>query len=375
MKTEFTNKVSVAIVAFVMIACGTGKNREKTVDSTPTVEVIQIRRLHPSLEVVLPGELKPWDKTEVFPRVRGYVSKVFVDRGTAVKKGQVLTELEAPELIASLNQARAQAASAEATLLERQARQRTSRKTYHRILQTSQTKGAVSANELEVAYAVMMSDSAMVSASEENLIAAKAQMAAQSQLASYLIVKAPFDGNVIERNISPGDLVGPDMNGKAMFILEDGAKLRLTIAVPENLANAVGEKSTVTFTTQAEPLKEYKAVFARSAGSVQESNRTMVAEFDFSNEKDRLKAGLYAEVRIPVRRSSPSFFVPKTSVLYSTEGVFLIKAENSAAEWVPVQKGNSLDSLVEIFGPVHEGEKIIKVAHDELRNGQPIKVK
>ncbi len=376
MKPELFYKIRVAIIISGLVSCGNpDKGNDTTVDSTPVVEVTQVMSLQPSLQVVLPGELKPWNKTEVFPRVKGYVAQVFADRGSWVRKGQILAMLEAPELVASLNHAEAQVSSAEASLLERQAKQETSKKTYQRILQTSKTRGAVSANELEVAYAGMMSDSALVKASEENLQAAKAQMEAQSQLASFLNVRSPFEGNVVERNISPGDLVGPETNVKPMFILEDGSRLRLTVAVPENLTNSIGEKSIVSFTTQAEPLKEYKAFFARSANSVQENNRTMIAEFDFINKDEHLKAGMYAEVKIPIRRNKPSLFVPKTSVLYSTEGVFIIKAGKDVAEWINVQKGNSLDSLVEVFGPVREGDKIIKVVHDELRNGQPVKIK
>lgn len=366
---------TLIVAALLCAACGQEKKNESNVTEAPVVDVIAIQSLQPSLEVVLPGELKPWDKTEIYPRVKGYVSSVAIDRGAFVKKGQVLAVLEAPELVASFNQARAHVSSVEATLLERQERHNASRRTYTRILQTSKTKGAVSANELEVAYAAMMADSALLSATRENLQAAKAQMEAQRQLAGYLTVRAPFDGTVVERNISPGDLVGPETNVKPMFVLEDGSKLRLTVAVPENMANSIGEGSMASFSTQAEPLKTFNASFARSANSVQEKNRSMIAEFDFVNEKGELKAGMYAEVRITVKRNTSSLFVPKSALLNSTEGVFVLKVSNDVTEWVRVQKGNSVDSLVEVFGPVREGDIVVKTAHDELRNGQPVKPK
>ena len=98
----------------------------------------------------------------------------------------------------------------------------------------------------------------------------------------------------------------------------------------------------------------------------------MMAEFDFVNEDNNLKAGMYAEVRLPITRNSPTLFVPRTSIIQSTEGVFLVRVNNLTAEWVAVQKGNSLDSLVEVFGPVKEGDQIVKSATEEVRNGQPI---
>jgi membrane fusion protein, multidrug efflux system len=363
------------IIAIIVSSCIREAKKTEEKDTTPTVEITAVKSLQPSLNITLPGELKAWNKAHLFPKVKGYVSTVLADRGSIVKKGQVLAILEAPEIIAVLNHAKAQVAASEASLIEQRSKHHASRNTYKRILETSQTPGAVSANELEIAYARMMSDSALTNAAFENLHAAQAQLASQSQLVSYLSVKAPFDGNITERNISPGELVGPEGNSKPMFVIEDRSKLRLTIAVPENLANSIQQKSTVTFTIQADPLKEYTATFARSSNTLQENNRSMAVEFDFINVDKNLKAGMYAEVKLPIERNKPTLFVPKTSLLHSTEGVFIVRVNNNTTEWVNVKKGNSLDSLVEIFGGVHEGEKIILKAYDELRNGQAVKVK
>lgn len=367
---------SFRLVCFVMtvsILAGCEKKQaEKESATGPTVvKVASVKSLQPSLPIVLPGELKAWNRTHIVAKVKGYVGKLYVDRGSQVKKGQPLLELEAPEVIAALNQARAQVSSAEASLIEHRAKQKVSTATYQRITETSRTEGAVSANELDMAYARMMSDSALASASAQNLAAARAQMASQQQLVAYLQVRAPFDGTITERNVSPGDLVGSDGN-KPLFILEDKSRLRLTVAIPENLANAIRDNSTVTFSVQADPSKIYEAKFARSANSVEEKNRSMMAEFDFVNDEDNLKAGMYAEVKLPVTRNKPTLFVPRTSVIHSTEGVFLVRVNNQTAEWVAIQKGNSLDSLVEVFGPIKEGEQVVKIASEELRNGQAI---
>ncbi|HTF20255.1 MAG TPA: efflux RND transporter periplasmic adaptor subunit, partial [Chryseolinea sp.] len=230
---------------------------------------------------------------------------------------------------------------------------------------------AVSAHELDMSFARMMSDSALANASAQNLEAARAQMASHQQLVAYLQVRAPFDGTITERNISPGDLVGSDGN-KPLFILEDKSRLRLTVAIPENLANALSVNSVVSFTVQADPSKAYEAHYGRSSNSVEEKNRSMMAEFDFVNSDDNLKAGMYAEVKLPVTRNKATLFVPLTSIINSTEGVFLVRINNHTAEWVSVQKGNTLDSLIEVFGPVKEGEQVVKTATEELRNGQTI---
>ncbi|MEO8471179.1 MAG: efflux RND transporter periplasmic adaptor subunit [Chryseolinea sp.] len=356
----------------IAVACQHKPKAVTETNSVPTVEMTLVRSLQPSIPIVLPGELKAWNKTNIVAKVKGYVGKVSVDRGALVRKGQTLAVLEAPEVVAELNHAKARAASAHASVIEQRAKRQASRLTYKRIVETSKTDGAVSANEMDMAYARMMADSALAEAASQNLQAAEAQLVSQSQLVNYLEVRAPFDGTITERNISPGDLVGSE-SAKPLFILEDRSKLRLTIAVPENLSNSIEDKSVVTFSVQADPLKKYAAKFARSSNTLQESNRSMIAEFDFDNQEGALKAGMYAEVRLPIQRSKATLFVPKTSVIHSTEGVFLVKINNGDAEWVNIQQGNSLDSLVEVFGAIEAGEKIVKLANEELRNGQPLK--
>lgn len=361
------------LITTVLLSCRHEEKKRAEVATVPWVEVTAIKRLQPSLQVILPGELKPWNKAPLFAKVKGYVGQVNVDRGSIVKKGQTLAVLEAPEVVAALNHARAQVSSAEASVIEQRAKKKASKLTYNRIVETSQTAGAVSANELDMAYSKMMADSALSNAADENLHAAQAQLASQSQLVNYLSVKAPFDGTITERNVSPGELVGAD--SKSLFTLEDRSKLRLTIAVPENLSNSIEDKSVVFFSVQADPLKQYEAHFARSSNTLQENNRSMMAEFDFMNTAGDLKAGMYAEVRLPVTRNKPTLFVPRTSLIHSTEGVFVVKVKDNTAEWVGIQKGNSLDSLVEVFGALKEGEKIVKQAYEELRNGQALKIK
>lgn len=361
------------LFALALVSC---RHEEKTISDSeiiPEVDVIAIKSLQPSMDVVLPGELKAWNKTFIHAKVNGYVGHVFVDRGTYVKKGQLLARLEAPEIVAALSQSKAKALAADAALIEQKAKLHASTLTYRRIVETSSTPGAVSANELDTHYARLMADSALTMAAKENLSAAQAYYASQQQLVEYLAVKAPFDGTITERNVSPGELVGD--SGRPMFVLEDQSTLRLTVSVPERLTNSVRNNTVVSFSVQADPLKIYEAPFARSANSLQESSRTMIAEFDFNNLSGALKAGMYAEVKLPLTRSVETLFVPKSALINSTEGIFVVRVKDNTAEWINIQKGNTLDSLVEVFGSVQAGEQIVTNASEELRNGKPLKIR
>ncbi|GAB4034687.1 efflux RND transporter periplasmic adaptor subunit [Spirosoma gilvum] len=362
-----------------MTACSTASSDNKTSGKTEKAPEIQqvgvttVQSLQPSKRVMLPGELKPWNRVSVYAKVKGFVRDIPVDRGTIVRKGQLLARLDAPEVISELSQAQAQLQAQEATLVEQTTRARASRQIYNRLLQTAKMEGAVSANELEQAQAKMQADSAMVAVVRGTVQASRSNYQAKTELRQYLTITAPFDGIVIERNISPGALVGAGDNGKPLFVLEDSRTLRLTVAIPETFANQLPKNSSVSFTVNAMPDRRFNAKLARSAQSLVEANRSMMAEFDVPNASHELKAGMYAEVQMPIERTSKTLFVPTTSVVSSSEKMFLIKVQDNRVQWVSVQKGNVIDSLVEVFGDVQAGMTIVKKASEEIRDGQEVK--
>lgn len=365
-------------VAFALVACHSEAEDQKKSESKPaetqSAEITEVQSLKPSKTISLPGELKPWNKVSIHPKVKGFVRAVRVDRGTYVKKGQILAILDAPEVLSELSQAKAQLLAAEASLSEHSNRLRTSSTTYNRIIRTNRTQGAVSLNEIDLAQSRVLSDSSNVALAKGNVEAARSNLQAKTQLVNYLTIAAPFDGIITERNISPGALVGPGEGGaKPLFILEDDRTLRLTLAIPENISGALPKQNIVSFTVPAIPEKQFTAKFARSASSLSEENRSMMTEFDVDNRSNELKAGMYAQVQIGIERSAPTLFVPVSSVVTSSEKVFVIRLADDKAEWVTVKKGNVIDSLVEVFGNVRAGDPIVKKASEEFRDGQALK--
>ncbi|QRR02101.1 efflux RND transporter permease subunit [Dyadobacter sandarakinus] len=381
-RQKFQTSVSMNTVKslFIMLAAAAGmmscssearETAESKPDAPAVTELAYVQSLQPAKEVALPGELKPWNKVFIYPKVKGFVKHLHVDRGSMVRKGQVLAMLEAPEVMSELSQAKAQLIAAQAALQQTTTRYKVSTSTYNRMVRTNHTEGAVSLNELDVSRAKAQADSSAMAVAQGNVEAAKSFMETKSELARYLTVTAPFDGIITERNISPGALVGPGESGaKPLFILEDNTKLRLTLAIPENLSGTVPAKGMINFTVSASPEKIYKAVFARSSRTLSEENRSMMTEFDVDNRSHELKAGMYAQVRLNTERSSKTLFVPTTAVVSSSEQVFVIRDKNKKAEWVTVKTGNVVDTLVEVFGNLHEGDAIVKKASEEVRNGQ-----
>lgn len=352
------------------------ENKKAETETVTALKATEVLSLHPAKPVVLPGELHSWNKVNLYSKVKGFVKLVKADRGSRVKRGQVLAVLDAPEIVAELDQAKGHLHAAQASFHESQAKFSSSGLTYARLLKASHTEGAVAAHELELAQSKISADSAAVSAAEGNLKAAQSHFRTKSEMVNYLSITAPFEGVIIERNISPGALIGAgDANPKPLFVLEDNSTLRLTVAIPENYANSIQKNMDVTFRVNAVMDKKFSASFGRSSESVLDKHRVMMTEFDIDNRNGALKAGMYAEVQLSVKRSSPTLFVPRSAVVSSSENVFVIQEKDHRSQWVPVKKGISLDTLTEVFGEILAGDLIVKEASEELREGQLIDLK
>ncbi len=376
MNSPFSKFLLVSVVVFS--ACGHSSEETETPDAASSpVEVAwsPVLSLKPSKRITFPGELKPWNQVGIYAKVNGFVRTILVDRGTHVRKGQVLAVLDAPEIHSELSQIEAQKIAAQAALSQQMAHLAASGATYDRLLHANRfQEGSISVNEIDQARSKAWSDSAAVAAARENLKAAEALYKSKSEFASYLTLTAPFDGTIIERNVSPGALVGRGEAGKPLFVLEDSRTLRLTVAVPESFAGSLPLQARVSFSVTAFPDKQFSARLARSAGSVLEHNRAMMVEFDTDNHNGLLKSGMYANVSLPVIRQDSTLFVPATAVVTSSEQVFVIRSKNGLAEWVGVRKGVALDSLVEVFGDLHAGDRIVRSASEEIREGDSLRL-
>jgi len=315
----------IAII-FVSTSCSDSSESEKKktekgekINEIEMLEVVSPVSMQPQIEVKLPGDLNPWFETKIYANVKGFVKEVYVDRGSIVKKGQLLALLDAPELYSDLNKEKAK-------VNELKARYRASKSYYSRISETSRTQGAVSANELDIAQARMDADSA-------DLYLAMSSYESMLNIVDYLKIKAPFDGIISTRGISAGALVGPQQSGSEtvppLFYIEQIDKMRLTVAIPEVYSNELITSAIARFYVTSTPDKKFTATLTRTSDKMEKNVRSMLAEFDVINKNHELKGGMFAEVNIPMKRSKATFFVPATSVLKSTLGVFLVKVNEN----------------------------------------------
>src|SRR6266550_3055558 len=333
------------------------------------VDVVKVVSRSAERKVQLPGEFIPFQTVTIHAKVTGFIDRAEVDRGSMVKKGQLLATLDAPELRAQRAEAEAKVLNAESQRAEAEAKLAGAQSTYEKLKAASATPGVIAGNELVQAEKIADAARAQVRAVEGSIKAAQAAVQVVLDMENYLQVTAPFDGVITERIAHPGALVGPGTGTEAMFQLEQTTRLRLVVAVPENSVGGIVKGSKVAFTVPAYPGQTFTGVVSRASHSVDPKTRAMAVEMDVMNPKGALASGMYPSVMWPVRQSRPSLLLPATSVVTTTEKTFVIRVKNGAAEWVPVTRGPVVGDLVEVYGPLHANDVVLKRGSEEVREG------
>jgi RND family efflux transporter MFP subunit len=335
--------------------------------SLPTTKVVS-KALEKT--VTIPGDLTPYQGVNIHAKVSGFVESLPVDRGSWVKRGQLLGRLSAPELRAQRAEAEAKVQAVRAQQAEAQAKMVAAQSTYDRLRAASVTPGVVAGNDVEVAARTFEALQAQVEALKNSGAAAEAALKAVTELEAYLEITAPFDGVITERSVHPGSLVS--QSSGAMLRIEQISRLRLTVPVPEIYVGAIMKGTTVVFRVSAFPDSTFHGVIARPAHSLDMKTRSMQVELDVMNPKLRLAPGMFAEVQWPIARVQTSLFVPTTAVVRTSERQFVVRIRYGAAEWVDVRRGEVNGSLVEVFGDLREGEVVAQRGNDEIRPGTKI---
>ena len=343
--------------------------------AAPQVPVTAVKSQKLNTTERLPAELMPYESVDVYAKETGFVKSIKVDRGSKVKQGELIAELEAPELVAQQAQANAAYQSAESQLAAGQAKLGADQATYQHMSAAAKVPGVVAANDLDIAQKTVQSDEANVAALEKTAEAARENLRAVAQLESYLNITAPFDGQVTTRYVHPGALVGPAGGSGAMTPLVQIQTLthhRLVVPVPEYDVAGIPEKTEVTFTVPSYPGRVLRAPIARISRAVDTKTRTMPVELDVLDPHAELDPGTFCEVSWPVRRAYPTLFVPSSAVADDLERTFVVRIRNNKTEWVDVKTGAKSGNLIEVFGDLKEGDEVAVRGTDQLRPGTEV---
>lgn len=348
-----------------------------TLSAQTTVDVVKVVSKTVERQVKLPGEFLPYLRVPIHAKVTGFVDKVYVDRGSMVKEGQVLVTLVAPEMKAQITEAESKVQALKLQQAEAQAKSAGMQSTYEKLKSASATPGVVAGNDLVVAQKTADAAEALVRAFNGSIESAQANVQALKDLESYLTIRSPFSGVITERLIHPGALVGPSSGSSTtpLLMLEQSSHLRLVVAVPEAIVGGIVNGAIVPFRVPAFPGKSFDGLVSRTAHSLDEKTRSMAVELDVKNPRLQLAPGMYPEVVWPVRAPHPSVLVPPASIVTTTERTFVIRVKNGVTEWVNVNRGPAAGDLVEVYGPLKPGDLIVQHGTDELRPGARVAVR
>ncbi|MDG2432061.1 MULTISPECIES: efflux RND transporter periplasmic adaptor subunit [Flavobacterium] len=315
-------------------------------------KTVIIQHINPEYEVSLPAELQPYEEVAVYAKVNGFVEKIYVERGQKVTKGQLLAQLVAPEMNQKyISDQSSEKKSHSDYLYAKQA--------YERMLEASKTIGAVAAIEVE------RSKSAMESA-QSSYRSASAGTAGSGQLQKYLRITAPFDGIITSRNISVGALAGTG-SSQPLFMIAQGNRLRLTLALPEKHAASIRDGMPATFTISSQPGKIFETKLSRSSGFLNRDDRSLTIEFDVDNASGDLQGGDYAQVKLKLQRKAPSYWVKKGSILNTQSGTFVLTFNNNEIKKVAIKEGIKLDTIAEVFGEFSNDDLIVVKPSEEMK--------
>jgi RND family efflux transporter MFP subunit len=331
--------------------------------AVPTVSVVQPTSNTAGKEVVLPGNTQPFNDTPIYARTNGYLKRWYVDIGAHVVQGQLLAEIETPEVDQQLEQARADLKNAQAN---EQLAQITAAR-WQNLLKTN----SVSKQETDQAVSDLSARQATVDSMAANVHRLE-------QLQSFEKVYAPFAGVITARNTDIGALINAGAGGvpQELFHMAAVNRLRVYVAVPEvdSLAAQTGARATLTL--DEFPGETFQGTIVRNSDSIDLASRTLNVEVDVDNAQGRIRTGAYifVHLKVPEHSSAQSITIPANTLLFRSEGLRAGVVRNGRAELVPITIGRDYGATVEVVTGLQPADQVIVNPSDSLTSGSPVQV-
>ena len=325
--------------------------------SIPSVTVVHPVEGSKADDLALPGSVQAFTDTPIYSRTNGYLKKWYFDIGAHVRKGDLLAEIETPEIDQQLDQSRAE--------LERmQANADLAGVTSDR-WQALLAKHAVSQQEADQTRANYIAAQAAVDASRANVRRLE-------QLQSYERIIAPFDGVITARNTDIGDLIDAgsgSTNPRELFHMDATGKLRVYVAVPEVDSDSIHDGDSATLTQDSDPDRKIPGTIVRNANAIDHSTRTLNVEVDVDNSKSVLRPGAFVFVHFHLPALGNAVTIPSNALLFRAEGLRAGVVRDDHVQLVPVTIGHDFGNSVEITSGLTTADEVILDPSDSLASG------
>jgi RND family efflux transporter MFP subunit len=343
--------------------------------AAPFVEVVHPVGEAPDQTLVLPGQTMAFIDTPIYARTSGYLKSWSYDIGAHVKRGDVLAQIETPELDQQLREAQAQLAQNQAAVIQAEANMDLARITNGRTAELVR-QGWTSRQQGDQDRLTFAGSTAAVDVARANVRVAQAQVDRLEELTRFESVTAPFEGVITGRNTDVGALINAGAGSPAteLFHMASTQTLRIFVAVPEIDAPNLhpGDVATVTF--DAYPGQTFRGALARTDGAINSASRTLLVEVDVENLDGKLLPGAFAFVHFTLQGRTHSVVVPANTLLFRSEGLRVGVVRNGAAELVPITIGRDYGDRVEVLTGLDTADEVILNPSDALVGGTIVRL-
>jgi len=326
----------------------------------PTVSVVSPAPGKPGNGLVLPAEIRPWREASIFARANGYLKDWVADIGAHVKAGQLLAEIETPDLDQQLEQAKAQLVLSQANL---------------HLAQVTDDRWKALLKTASVSEQAAAEKAAARETAAASVEADRANMRRLQELVSFQRVVAPFAGTITLRSTDIGDLIVAGSGGKELFHMAQTDKLRVYVRVPEPSALSIAPGQIATLTTPESPGRSFDAKVTTTSEAISTTSRTLLTELEVDNSKNQILPYSYGELTLKDNNSDPPLTLPSNALLFRAQGLQVgVVSPDGTVELRSVQVGRDFGQTVEIMGGVTPADHVITNPTDSLVSGMKVRI-
>jgi RND family efflux transporter MFP subunit len=373
--------IAIAVVAIGLLVRWSHEaavKRWTAAEAVPIVSFVMPRPNGSASRLILPGDIQAWFDAPIYARVNGFLKKWYFDYGARVYAGDLLAEIEAPDLDASFAAAKARLANSKAVVNVREAELAFAKTTYDRW--RNSPKGVVSVQETTAKKGDFDSATARLNASLADVNVAQGEVDRLAALESFKRIVAPFDGEVTERNTDIGALINAGSgvgggSGPVLFRVADVRKMRIFVQVPQRMSADIREGLRANLHLPQFPDKSFEATVATTARAINQSARTLLVELHADNPNGLLQPGSYAEVHFDLPPEPNILSVPTSTLIFRRHGleVAVIGPDNRIVAKI-ISIGRNLGSRVEVLSGLVSSDRVVISPSDSLAEGDLVRI-
>ena len=368
---RFITLLLIVLAVVVAVIWGISSRRkanaqlsQETYDlAIPTVSVVHPKRGAPQQEIVIPGNMQPYKDAPIFARTSGYLKKWYVDMGASAKAGQLLAEIDSPEVDQQLQQARADLATAQANL---------------NLAEVTATRYKDLLKTDSVAQQDVDNANGNYEARRTTVESAQANVKRLQDMQSFEKVYAPFDGVITARNTDVGQLIDSGSGGGAareLFHIAAMNPLRVYVNVPQLDSPEIKPGLHAELALTEFPGRRFQGSVVRSSGAIDNTSRTLLTEVDVDNSARLLKPGGYVEVHLKLPSPVNTFTLPVNATIFKSAGLQVaIVKDGKTISLIPVTPGRDFGTEIEIVAGLKGDEWVVLNPSDSLTEGTTVRM-